>query len=224
MDNMAYLQQIAVGGNNSANAKKDKNGILSKIFNIWTLAIGGGVILLLIIIVVIAGALNKVDTKDQDLMTQSYWASKYLNEKTLSEYAGDIKNSDIRNMTASLRSVLNEIVLNEENLLLSEYGIEADDTEENELAMKELERIDGPEEGTTDLITLDETLEEGRLNGILDRTFLREMTLQIAILISYQSECAERTKNSSVKDFSSKAESNLQNLYDQFYNFKSPTV
>ena len=115
MDNMAYLQQIAVGGNNSANAKKDKNGILSKILNVWTLAIGGGVILLLIIIVVIAGALNKVDTKDQDLMTQSYWASKYLNEKTLSEYAGDIKNSDIRNMTASLRSVLNEIVLNEEN-------------------------------------------------------------------------------------------------------------
>ena len=222
---MAYLQQIAANGNNNLQ-NKSGNSFFSKIFNKWTFLISGGVALLLVIIIVLVSALNKVDTKDQDLMTRSYWAATYLNETALDEYANQVKNSDIRNMSASLKSVLNEIILNEANLMLSEHSIELDDTEEGEIAREEKAKITGLEadEGSSDETPLTTTLENGRLNGILDRTFLREITMQIAYLISYQSECAERTKSSNVKNFSLKAEANLQNLYDQFYNFNSPTI
>ena len=213
MDNMAYLQQIAVGGKDN----KSKGGIgnvLKKIFNKWTLLIGGIFILLLVIVVALASAFNTVDTKDQDLMTQSYWASTYLSDETIDTYAKNVKNSDIRNMTASLKSVLSEIILNEENLMLSEFGIKMKDTKKGDISITESNKN----------VDLNAALEEGSLNGILDRTFLREMTMQIAYLIYYQSECADRTKNDSVKAFAEKSKSNLQNLYDQFYNFNSPTV
>ena len=71
---------------------------------------------------------------------------------------------------------------------------------------------------------LNDTLEDVRLNGILDRVYLREMTLQIAHLRSYQAEIKERTSKSGVKDFAEKTESNLGNLYNQFFNFKSNTI
>ena len=217
MDNMAYLQQIAVGGNKNVSPKSGGSDLLKKIFNKWTILIGVILLVLVIIAIVaayIVSALNTVDTKDQDLMTRSYWAAEYLNEETFNTYASKVKNSDIRSMTASLRSVLNEIILNEGNLMLSEFEIKVKDTKKSDIATEELNKN----------TTLNATLEEGRLNGILDRTFLREITMQIAYLISYQSECAERTKNNSVKEFSEKAKLNLQNLYDQFYNFSSPTI
>ena len=61
------------------------------------------------------------------------------------------------------------------------------------------------------------TLTTGRLNGVLDRTWLREMTLQIAIIRSYQSEIAARTKDEEIQEFSARITSNLDNIYNQFH-------
>lgn len=215
MDNMAYLQQIA-GVDNSLNSKGKKKNPLSKLLNVWVLAGAGIFIVLIIIVALIASSLNKVDTKDQDLMTQSYWMANYLVNETLDEYADQVKNSDIRNMTASFRSVLNEIILNDAGLMLSEYGIEVDDfdEEDNEIVAQEKKAND----------ELNSTLEDARLNGILDRVYLREITMQVAYIRSYQSEIAERTKNSKVEEFSLKADANLGNIYEQFHSFKSLTI
>ena len=147
-------------------------------------------------------------------MTRSYFAAQYLIDGTFRDYADEVKNSDIRNMTASLKGVLNEIILNESSLMLSVYGVEMRDLEESGIALDEKEKNSD----------LNIELENGRLNGLLDRTFLREVTMQIAYLISYQSECSARTKNKDIENFSVKAESNLKNIYEQFYNFKSPTI
>ena len=211
MDNMAYLQQIA-GNNNSLAAKPMKgDSPLAKIFNIWTLLIGGGVLVIFIIILVVVAAISKVDTKDQDLMKQSYFRAYYLLEETLGEYSGSVKSSDIRNMSASLKSVLNEIMLNELNLLLSEYEIEVDSLDEEEDAIMADEH--------NEVGKLNETLETARLSGTLDRVYVREMAMQIAYLRAYQSEIVERTKNDAIQQFSMKAETNLDNLYTQFHEF-----
>ena len=226
MDNMAYLQQIAGGGNNKSNSRGNGTGFLSKFMNKWTAIIGGFSLLLIIGLIIIVNILGTVDTKDQDLMKKSFWASKHLTERVITNFQNDIKSSDIRNMTASLSSVLNEIQTNESSLLSSAYNIIAESTQNSPIEQAELERLVGLEGKTYtgDNVPLYTTLENGKLNGILDRVFLREMTLQIAILISYQSECADRTKNASVKEFSEKAKTNLQDLYDQFYNFKSKAI
>ena len=212
MDNMAYLQQIAGGNNNVPSpAAKNSDNPLSKFLNIWTALIAGAITIIIVIIMVVAGLLNKVDTKDQDLLLHSYWQSYYLSETTFSDYMDYIKSSDIRNMVASFRSVVNEVRLNSESLLLSEFSIEADDDEEGEIPTYEKEIND----------TLNSELEDGRLSGTLDRVILREMLMQIANLRSYESEIAERTKNESIREFSEKTDKNLDNIYNQFHEYKS---
>ena len=212
MDNMAYLQQIA-GVDNSVNQKKKNDNPLAKLFNVWTFLILGILAVLVVIVMVIVSALNKVDIKDQELMQRSYWMAHNLVDTTFGEYNEHIKNSDIRNMSASFRGVLNEIILNEKNQLSSEFQFEIDDVDEETDAIlkEEKEKIE----------KLNETLYEAKINGILDRVYLREMTMQIAYLRAHQSEIVARTKNSTVSDFSQRMVDNLDNLYEQFHNFKN---
>jgi hypothetical protein len=216
MDNMAYLQQIAGVDNSVAQRAQKGDNPLKKIFNVWTLI--GLVVLTLVICVtaVIVNSMNKVDTKDQDLMAESYWTSHYLSDSTIKDYSKYVKNSDIRSMTSSLEGVLREIKLNYNDLLKTKFGVEV-------AKMKPKE--DAIPMAVLELNTqLNSTLEDARLNGILDRVFLREMTMQIAYLQSYQSEIAERTKDEDVKVFATKAEANLENIYNQFHGFKSITL
>ena len=211
MDNMAYLQQIAGTDNTlNTNAKKD-NGIFSKLFNIWTALAVGGFVVIMIIVGVVVGMLNQVDTKDQDLMQQSYFMASHMLESIYNnDYPENIKNSDIRNMSESFASVLREIQLKEREFLLDRYEIEIDEYQEEQVSLDEKEKID----------ELAKTLTQGVLNGVFDRTWLREMTLQIAIMRSYQSEIAERTADEEIKEFSERIESNLNTIYNQFHDFK----
>ncbi len=214
MDSMAYLQQIAGTDNSLESNQKKDNGLFSKFFNIWTALAVGGLAIILIIVGVVAGMMNKVDTKDQDLMQQSYFMSYYMIEYVFNEYPENIKNSDLRNMSASFASVLREIALKDKEFLTDKYEIEIDSLMEEEVATDEKDKVD----------TLADTLKTGKINGVFDRTWLREMTLQIAIMRSYQSEIAARTKDEEVKEFSERIESNLDNIYNQFHDFKSPGI
>ena len=214
MDSMAYLQQIAGTDNTlDANAKKS-GGFFSKFLNIWTALAAGGLIIILIIVGVVSSMMNKVDTKDQDLMQQSYFMSYYMIEHVFGEYPENIKNSDLRNMSASFVSVLREIALKDKEFLVDKYGIEIDDLMEEQVATDEKDKVDN----------LISSLTLGKLNGVFDRTWLREMTLQVAIIRSYQSEIAARSKDDEVKEFSERIESNLDNIYNQFHDFKSPGI
>ncbi len=215
MDNMAYLQQIATGSNNTPQKQAPKaENPLSKVLNIWTALIAGAIAIIIAIIVLVSNMMNAVDTKDRDLMLQSYWQSYYLLEETYDEYVDDIKSSDVRNMAASFKSVLNEVKLNEEQLLLNEYEIEVGDTEEEEIATTE--------KSVNSAVNAE--LEEGRLSGRLDRAFLREMIMQIANLRSYQSEIAERAKSVEVRGFHVKSDNSLDTLYTQFHDYKSLAI
>lgn len=212
MDNMAYLQQIAGGNNNVAHKENKKSDSpLSKFFNIWTALAAGAVTIIIIIVVVVSSLLGKVDTKDQDLALQSYWQAYYLLEETYDEYADYIKNSDIRNMATSFKSTLNEIKTQTESILLSEFEIDVSDTEEGEISVKE-------QEINTELNI---ELQNGHLSGTFDRVFIREFLMQIAYMRSYQSELSARTKKEDLREFSNRMTDNLDNLYDQFHDFKS---
>ena len=214
MDSMAYLQQIAGTDNSLESNQKKSNDLFSKFFNIWTALAVGGLSVILIIVGVVSGMLNKVDTKDQDLMQTSYFMSYYMIEYIFNEYPENIKNSDLRNMSASFASVLREIALKDKEFLEEKYETEVDSLTEEPVATDEKDKID----------ELADTLKTGKINGVFDRTWLREMTLQIAIIRSYQSEIAARTKDEDVKEFSERIESNLDNIYNQFHDFKSPGI
>lgn len=216
MDKMAYLQQISTSNNA---AKKGKNSalleILKKIVTVRNGIILGIIILVLVVGSVVLGELTKVDTRDQDLLKRSYFMVTDLMDETMDEYAEDVKNSDIRDMSASFKSIMTELQKNDADLLSSFYGVEdVSDEDEGDIATDEKNKND----------ELNSTLEDARLSGRLDRVYLREMTMQIAYLISYQSECGERTKNQTVKDTVNKSEESLKTLYEKFNNFESPTI
>lgn len=63
------------------------------------------------------------------------------------------------------------------------------------------------------------TLENGRLNGILDRVYTREMTYQIAMLISLEQETYNKTKKDILKEALTSSMSNLDKLHEQFDNY-----
>ena len=214
MDNMAYLQQISTTNGGNPKASPSGGNFLSKFLNIWTISIGSAFIIILIIVFIVVGQLNKVDNKDQDLLRKSYWMSYNLVEKTMSEYEDLVKNSDIRDMSATFKAILGSIILNDANFLNDVYGIEVGQEEEGPEATEESEKVD----------ILNSTLEEGRLSGLLDRVYLREMTMQVAYIQSYQSEIAERAKDENVIENARKTKESLQELYNRFSNFNSPTV
>lgn len=217
MDNMAYLQQIAAGSNNRVAPKKPKaDNPLAKIFNVWTILGIVGFILVLVITVVLVSVFNKVDTLDQDIMKKSVYVGLQLNEEILDEYTNEVKNSDIRNMAASLRGVLNEMVLNHGKNLTEKYGLEDVDfdPEDEPLVVDDANKI----------VELGETLEEAKISGILDRVFLREMTMWTAYIIAYESEILERSDDPEVDAVAQKALDNLNNIYVRFHDFTSPTL
>ncbi len=209
MDNMAYLQQIAV----EKKAAKD-DSVLKKIFNPKIILGVLGFIVFLVALVLVLKVVSKSSSKDKDYLTQSYFSAKYLNEKTVANYGKKLRNSDLRDMTVSLKSVLNEISVEEGALLKSEYDMDLSAAASEEIATNEL--------GMNSV--LNATLDDGVLNGILERVYVREMTMQIAYIISYHTGCLDATKNSKVKTVLEKELTNLQNIYDQFYNFKSPMI
>ena len=216
MDNMAYLQQIAGVDNNAAQQiKKNNNGILKKIFNVWTIAGTLVFITILVVVAVVTSSMNKVDTKDQDLMIQSYWTSTYLS-KTIDTYSKQVKNAEIRNITASFKTVLQEIINSETEIMKNNFGIKV-----AELNPKKSPITADAEKANNDL---NDILEDARLNAQLDRTFLREMTMQVAYIRSYQSEIKARTKDTTSKEFANKTEENLGNIYNRYYNFNSKTL
>jgi cell division protein FtsL len=199
MDNMAYLQQIATGGNNHVAPKKQKaDNPLAKIFNIWTILGIVAFVLILIITVVLVSVFNKVDTIDQDIMKKSYFVGTQLNEEILDEYTSEVKNSDHGNQ------------------LVEKYGVEDIDfdPEEVELVREDANKIS----------ELSETLLDAKLSGILDRVFLREMTLWTAYIISYESEIMARSEDPEVDAVAQKALENLNNIYVRFHDFTSPTL
>jgi hypothetical protein len=218
MDNMAYLQQISGATNNLGTQPKKQSGnsILSKIFNIWTIL---GVIVLTIVItvtVVVSSVMNQVDTKDQELLQESYWLSEALTKDTYNEYYRDLKNSDIRNMTESLMSVLNELMLDEKSLLKTQFGVD--------ISKQSKSKDEIPVKAYADNAKMNAKLKDARLSGFLDRVFLREITMQVAVLRSIHSEIAARTKNAATKSISETATNNLDNLYQQFHNFSSVSI
>ena len=215
MDNMAYLQQISGASSAplSSNKKKKFEFNFSKIFNVWTAVIAGALIALLIIVGVVVSVLNRApDMGDRDLMIQSYFTSSYMTEQIFDgSYLEDVKNSDIRNMSMSFAAVLKEVVQNDKEFLLNKYGVDVGEIDEEAIALSAKEGID----------ELAKKFNDAKLNGVLDRTWLREMTMQVAILRSYQSGILARVDDEEIVEFAGRIESNLDNIYNQFHDFKS---
>lgn len=63
------------------------------------------------------------------------------------------------------------------------------------------------------------TLEDARLNGVLDRTYAREMAYQLQTILTLMSQIHEMSDNAQLREFLEKSYTDLEPLQQQFANY-----
>lgn len=198
---MAYLNQISADNRRSAQSK-------SFMLNPKVL-IGLGIAAVVALIIIVIGSLSGSGNKERDLVYRINLRSSNLIE-TISNYNEYIKSSRLKTMGSSLSAVLSNTVSDTNNIIAEEYK---DNKAPDKLVKEE-----------TDYITdVNNTLEESRLNGHLDRSFVRQFTLEIALLMSLESECIARTKSEGIGTVLSSSYVNLESLHEEFENYTDAT-
>ena len=205
MDKMAYLQQIA--SENKHNHKSSGSH-----FDIREFLTPKNIIIAIIALFFLIGTSllfntkKTIDTRDRDLLIRSYFMSKYRDL---------LKSSDLRAYTASLKAILNELMITEAKSLAEEFGIEdVSNLDEDTISQEE----------KTKNATLNSTLETAHLSAHLDRVLIREFTLQLTYLINYQSEANERTKKPNAKAATDTEIKSLTNLKNNYATFNAKAV
>ena len=64
------------------------------------------------------------------------------------------------------------------------------------------------------------TFDTARISGMLDRVYLRELTLQIMVIYNYESEVNSRSENETIKSDTASDMENLNTVYNQFSEYK----
>lgn len=167
------------------------------------------VIFLVLIIAMIASSGNK--NTERDYVDTAYLRTKDLS-KVIDDYRTKIRSSELRSMAMSLKSVLLETNYALSSTLTNNFGAKSPDTPEKESTATDETAIIGE---------LTASLEEARLNALLDRVFAREYTYQISLLISLETDIINRTKIDLLKSSLTSSRSNLETLHEQFDNFSA---
>ena len=202
MNDIEYLNQIAKD-NRAAQAPTDKNSILSpKIIKIII-----GAVVAVVLMMILGGILGGLGNGERDLLDKIYARTSNLNA-SISDYSDSLKSSDLRSMSGSLSTVLRETNAKVGVILNTDYG----STEpKDEVVTEETEHI----------TAVNSALNYGKINGLLDRYFAREMSREIVLLQSLESETLEKSSSSAVKETLSSSWNNLEKLKTQFEDFQA---
>ncbi len=204
MDKMAYLQQIATPDQSPKPSKLSlTSGPLPKIL------IGLAALAILIIIV---GLLTSGGggTSERSQVEQIQLRSSNL-IKTITTYNKSLKSSSLRSSGQSLSNVLTETNRELTNILKSDYAA----TDESDTTLSATTKTSEQNY----IKKVNETLETARLNANLDRTYARQMALEVSLLSSLESSLLEKTSNTSLKNILNTSLKNLSSLHTSFDSF-----
>lgn len=205
MDNMAYLQQIATPSGQPPKSPLSSlmNGKMIKI--LIALAI-------LAILIIIIGTITSSGggNSERSQVEQIQLRSSNL-IKTINTYNKSLKSSSLRSTGQSLSTVLTETNRELSSLLKSDYAVsdESDTSLSSETKSSEEDYIN----------KVNTTLENARLNANLDRTYARQMALEISLLSSLESSLLEKTSKAPLKNILTTSLNNLSPLHTSFDSF-----
>lgn len=210
MNNKDYLEQIA---KDTRTGKPKKEGFLGTIQNLPSttkkLIIGGiaAVFVVMIFGMILSGG-DKNKERDYVDMINLRTTSMM---KGIQDYNKLVKSSELRSMGNSLNAVLTETNYAVSTSLKEDFEVKngkpnKEKTQTDEDALAE------------ELYT---TLENGRLNAILDRVYAREYAYQIAMLIALEQETYVKTNKENLKALLTTSMDNLDRLHEQFDNFEA---
>ena len=209
MNNKDYLNQIA---SEARPLEKKAPGFLGKTLNLSMkqLKIIGAIIASMVLVLII----GLIATSGNSNSERGYVDAAYLRSNDLSSiidsYRTQIRSSNLRSISMSLKSVLSETSFILVNALVSDFGVkEPNKSFKNSTIEKE----------TAVMGELTSALEVARLNALLDRVYAHEMTYQISLLISLETDVINRTKKEPFKTNLTSARTNLEAIHSEFSSF-----
>ncbi len=203
MDNLEYLNHIA---QSNRPVKRTSGAPISLIIKIL---LGG--LVLFVLILSFGSMLGGKSTKSSDLVKQLYVRTTNL-DSTINSYNKSLKSSKLRAIGISLSGILTSA-----SSQLSAY-ISSTDSSKN--ALQPNEQITAEEAENINALNL--SLENAKLNGILDRTYVTQIHLQVSLLLSMVSQLSSRNDNETLNAILESYISNLAVIEQSFQDYSSP--
>lgn len=208
MDNLEYLQQISKSNRPVAPAQPTSKSNLSLIIKI---AIGG--IISFVAILILGIALGNMGAKSSDLAKQIYIRSNNLNS-TITTYNRPLKSSRLRSISSSLSGTL----VNTSNQLSNYLTSTSDDSK---TALVPSEAITTSE---TELIdNLNTTLNNAKLNGILDRIYEHQIASQVSLLLTLESQLLGRSPDEPLLSIIQQSYASLSTIQTSLEEYDDPS-
>lgn len=204
MNNLEYLNQISQETRPTSAKKSNSLSLIIKI------AVGG--IAAFLFIMCVGLVLNAGKSSPTDLTKQLYIRTANLNT-TLTTYNKSLKSSQLRAIGTSLNGVLTGASASLSNYLLPEGGEKGDLNPPEKLLATE----------TTTDEELNTSLNNAKLNGILDRVYANQIQLQVSLLISFIAQLEPRTKDEALLDIITQYQSNLYVIEQSLENYSNPS-
>ena len=185
-----YLNQIA--------PQPQKSGVKDKFF---FFIIGGGLVIAAIVLLFMFNSGSNGPTqKMQTLSARMTTLQKVSGDTQKNLKSGDLRSTN-SNLTIFLANANRDI---------------AEPLASNNVDVKKIDqKITKAEDGAK----LTQTLEDARLNAVLDRTYAREMTYQLQTVAALMQQIYDSTNSKSLKTYLEKTDADLQPLIKQFSDF-----
>lgn len=205
MDNFEYLNQISQSNRpvkRKISTKGPKTGLIIK------LSAAG--VLLFFLLMALGSMLGNLNNKSNDLTKQLYTRTTNLNT-VLNTYNRDLKSSQLRAIGVSLSAILT----NASNQLSGYLTINSKD--KNALILDEKTAA-----SETQLVEdLNASLNNAKLNGVLDRYYDNQIGLQVSLLMAQTSQLLARTKDTNLVAILTNLHTSLETIHQSIENYTS---
>ncbi len=203
MDNLEYLNQIS---KSTRPAPPNKFALILK--NPITRFVFLGAIVAVIIVIVI-NVISAISNRTTNLSREIYLRSSTLNS-IVSENKSLIKSSQLRAISVSLQNVIS----NSSREFVAYYT-----SPDGGNSLSPTQDQVNAENANAQQVRL--TLQNARLNGILDRIYTNELNLQIRLLMSMISELVARTSDERLKTVGTNYYNNLLPIQSSLESYSS---
>ena len=199
MNNVDYLNSIS--NKNKQQTTSGKSLLDNKIFRIAAIAIAA-----FAIISIVFSILGDIRNRPRTYLEQLNLRTISLSEVT-EEYNDSLKSPEIRSAGVSFAATIKGLSAN----LADVYKANGISDKSSSSAINDIEA-----KNTEDMNT---TLEYGRINGILDRTYAHEMAYQTSLLIAIIETAQGVVTNPDTLDALDNTKTSLEQLHSMFDNF-----
>lgn len=207
MDNLEYLNKISQS--NRPVKRNISAGTNPRTSLIIKLSVAG--VVLFFLLMAVGSMLGNLGTKSKELTKQIYIRTTNLNS-VVTTYNRSLKSSRLRAIGSSLASVLT----NASNQL-STY-LNGDGKDKNALVPKDTKVA---ESEATIVQELSDSLNNAKLNGVLDRYYDNQVGLQVSLLMAQVSELLARTKDPELTTILTNFHSSLETIHQSIEAYAS---